>query len=47
MEDIIIIAVVVAVILLAVRHIYRAKKAGARCVGCSMAGCCSSKTCGQ
>ncbi len=45
MQNFIIIAVVTTVIILAVRYIYKAKKSGARCVGCSAAGCCSSSHC--
>lgn len=45
MQNFIIIAVVSAVIILAVRYIYKAKKSGARCIGCSAAGCCSSSHC--
>lgn len=35
MENVIIIAVLLVVVGLAVRYIYKAKKSGAKCVGCS------------
>lgn len=43
MADIILIAVIIAVVGGACAYIYKAKKNGARCVGCSHAGCCNSK----
>ena len=41
MTDIIIIAVLLVVTGLAALYIYRAKKRGQRCIGCSAGGCCS------
>ena len=43
MENYIIIAVVAAAVSLAVRYIYRQKKRGAKCIGCSAACCCSTQ----
>ncbi|MBR2028162.1 MAG: FeoB-associated Cys-rich membrane protein [Oscillospiraceae bacterium] len=40
MTDIIVIAVVAAIVGAASAYIYKAKKNGARCVGCSHAGVC-------
>lgn len=39
MENIIIIAVVVVIVALAGRYIYKAKKSGAKCIGCGVEGC--------
>lgn len=40
MENIIIIAVIVIIVALAVRYIYKAKKSGKKCVGCPDGGSC-------
>lgn len=40
MENIIIVAVIVIVVALAVRYIYKAKKSGKKCVGCPDGGSC-------
>ena len=42
MENVIIVAVVLIVVALAVLYIYKAKKSGKKCIGCSD-GCCSKK----
>lgn len=42
MENIIIIAVVAVVIVLASLYIYRAKKSGKKCIGCPDADTCAS-----
>lgn len=47
MENIIIIAVVLLVVALAGRYIYKAKKSGAKCVGCPSGGSCCSCGCGH
>ena len=41
MENVIIIAIVVMVIAGAVGYIYKAKKNGAKCIGCPSGGSCS------
>lgn len=42
MQDMIIVAVILVIVGLAVRYIYKAKKSGAKCVGCAVGdGCCS------
>ncbi len=46
MESAIIILVVAAIVVLAVRYIYKAKKSGKRCVGCPDSGSCCSCNCG-
>ena len=50
MADIIVIAIVLAIVGGASAYIYKAKKNGARCVGCSHAGSCgkmnTSEGCG-
>ncbi len=46
MESVIIILVVAAIVALAVRYIYKAKKSGKRCVGCPDSGSCCSCGCG-
>lgn len=43
MTDIIVIAVIIAIVGGASAYIYRAKKNGARCVGCSFAGQCGKQ----
>ena len=37
--DIVIIAVIVATLGLAARYVYKAKKNGAKCIGCPNGGC--------
>ena len=39
MADLIIVAILAVVIAAAVRYIYKAKKSGAKCIGCSAATC--------
>ena len=48
MADIIIVAVVVVIVALAGRYIYKAKKNGAKCIGCSVGegGCSGGYGCG-
>ena len=41
MIDIIVGGIILAVIILAVRFIYKEKKRGVKCIGCSAAGSCS------
>lgn len=43
MENVIIIAVVVLIVALAGRYIYKAKKSGAKCIGCPAGGCSCGK----
>ena len=45
MMDLVIIAVVAAILAVAGGYIYKAKKSGAKCVGCPSGGC-SSCSCG-
>jgi len=49
MTDLIIVLVVLAIVGGAGRYIYKAKKSGAKCIGCpSSGGCCScASSCGQ
>ena len=42
MENVIIIAILVVIVGLAARYVYKAKKSGRKCIGCPE-GCCSSK----
>ena len=42
METVIAVVVVVAIVGLAVRYIYKAKKSGAKCIGCPESGSCAS-----
>ena len=44
MADVIIIAVLAVIVIAAARYIYKAKKSGAKCIGCSArnCSCCSS-----
>ena len=41
MTNLIIIAIVAAIFGMAVRYIYKAKKSGAKCIGCAVEGGCS------
>ncbi len=43
MQDIIVALILILMIAAAVRYIYKAKKSGAKCIGCSASGCCTSK----
>ena len=45
MTDLILIAVLAVIVGLAARYVYRAKKSGAKCIGCPVAGSCAG-TCG-
>lgn len=47
MTNVIIIAVVALIVAAAGRYIYKAKKSGAKCIGCPSGGCnCSGGCCG-
>ena len=46
MQDIIIVAVILVIVLLAGGYIYKAKKSGKKCIGCPDSGSCSSHSCG-
>ena len=46
MESIIVAVVIIAVVGLAVRSIYKAKKSGKKCIGCPDGGSCSASGCG-
>lgn len=43
MTNVIVILILAMVLGLAIRHIVKAKKSGAKCIGCSAGSCCSSK----
>lgn len=43
MQDIIVLVILLVIVGAAIRYIYKAKKNGARCIGCSAGGCCSAK----
>lgn len=43
--DLVVSAVIIAVIGAAVIYIYRAKKKGKKCIGCPDSGCCSQEHC--
>lgn len=43
MENVIVIAVVLLIVGLAARYVYKAKKSGRKCIGCPE-GCCSCKS---
>lgn len=45
MDDIIAILIIGLILGLAVGYIYRAKKAGAKCIGCSHAKSCGESSC--
>ena len=44
MADLIIIAIVAVILGLVARYIYKAKKSGAKCIGCPSGGCCSTQS---
>lgn len=44
MQDIIVALILIVMIGAAARYIYKAKKSGAKCIGCSAGGCCTSKS---
>lgn len=46
MANVIVIAVILAIVGLATRYIYKAKKRGQKCIGCPAGGSCSSCGCG-
>ena len=47
MADVIVGVILLAVVIAAVRYIYKEKKSGKKCIGCSAAGSCSgSCSCG-
>ena len=46
MENILIIAVVLAIVGLAVGYVIRAKKRGAKCIGCPEGSKCGQSACG-
>lgn len=46
MTDIIIIAVIVVILAAAIGYVIKAKKSGAKCIGCPSAKQCSSHKCG-
>lgn len=43
MTDIIVIAVLAVIVGFAARYVYKAKKSGAKCIGCPVEGGCSGK----
>ncbi len=45
MTDMVISIILLAIVGLAARYVYRAKKSGAKCIGCPAAGSCCS--CGK
>ena len=47
MESIIAAVIVIAIVALAVRYIYKQKKSGAKCIGCPDSKTCSAKSCGS
>ena len=42
MTDIVIVLVVLAIVGAALRYVYKAKKSGAKCIGCPSGGNCAS-----
>ncbi len=43
MTDIIVIAIVGLILGLAVGYIYKAKRKGVKCIGCSVSSCCNDQ----
>ena len=46
MESFIAAAIVIVIVALAARYIYKAKKSGKKCIGCPDGGSCSGSGCG-
>lgn len=46
MADLIIIAILAVIVAAAARYVYKAKKSGAKCIGCAVGegGCCSCES---
>lgn len=44
MTDFIIVAILAVIIGSAARYVYKAKKSGAKCIGCAVEGSCPSKS---
>lgn len=44
-SDIVVIAIVAVIVVLALRYIIKTKKSGAKCIGCPSGGCCDQKSC--
>ena len=47
MENVIIIAVLAAIVGAALLYIYKQKKKGKKCIGCPYANSCCKKSCGE
>ena len=45
MESVIAAVIIIAIVALAVRYIYKAKKSGAKCIGCPDSKTCSAQSC--
>ncbi|MBE5845911.1 MAG: FeoB-associated Cys-rich membrane protein [Butyrivibrio sp.] len=45
MTDFIVIVIIVMILGLAIRYIYKEKKKGVHCIGCPSAGACHKATC--
>ena len=43
MANLIIVAILAVILFAAIRYIYKAKKSGAKCIGCSVEGGCAQK----
>ena len=43
MTNVIVLAIVAAIVGLAARYVYKAKKSGAKCIGCPDSGTCSGR----
>ena len=44
MADFIVLGIVLILVVAALFYIYKQKKSGAKCIGCSMSGTCASKS---
>ena len=44
MADFIVLGIVLILVVAALFYIYKQKKSGAKCIGCSMSGSCASKS---
>lgn len=45
MADLIVLGIVLILVVAALYYIYKQKKSGVKCIGCSSAGTCGGKTC--
>lgn len=45
MVDFIVIIIIVSIVIVAIRYIYKSRKKGIRCIGCPASGTCNKNNC--